>query len=142
MRCFRISLLKLPTNLFLFRSQMLMLSLPRKSERISFNLAELNTDVSTLPFSSLYWINHQENICRNLAGQEINVNMTERFPAQITQEDLESAIRFERSELKLLIPDLEKKVGLAVVQISQDAIICILKYSGIGKDELPVNVFN
>lgn len=84
----------------------------------------------------------QENICRNLAGQEINVNMTKRFPAQITQEDLESAIRFERSELKLLIPDLERKVGLAVVQISQDAIICILKYSGIGKDELPVNVFN
>ena len=84
----------------------------------------------------------QENICRNLAGQEISVNMAKRFPAQIAQEDLESAIRFERSELKLLMPGLERKVGLAVVQISQDAIICILKYSGIGKDELPVNVFN
>lgn len=84
----------------------------------------------------------RENICGNLAGQEINVNMTERFPAQITREDSESAIRFERSELKPLIPDLERKVGLAVVRISRDAIIRILKYSGIGKDELPVNVFN
>ena len=68
--------------------------------------------------------------------------MAGRFPAQITQEDLESAIRFERSGLKPLIPGLERKAGLAVVQISQDAAICILKYSGIGKDELPVNVFN
>lgn len=84
----------------------------------------------------------QENICRNLAGQEINVNMAKRFPAQIAQDGLEPAIRFERSKLKLLIPGLERKAGLAVVQISQDAVICILKCSGIGKDELPVNVFN
>lgn len=72
----------------------------------------------------------------------INASMAGRFPAQITQEGLEPAIRFERSGLKLLIPGLERKAGLAVVQISQDAAICILKYSGIGKDELPVNVFN
>lgn len=84
----------------------------------------------------------EQNICRNPAGQEINVDIAWRFPAQITQEKLASAIRFERSELKLLMPDLERKIGLVVVQISQDAFIYILKYAGIGKDELPVNVFN